>query len=99
MASLKRKAFRILLDDLNRTFYFNLTFFWHVLKISTNCFLLCKDILPKYSKHMKISLLSDILFDGLDGINNLSRNFFMQLSIKNSGNEFLCQIDFKNSIS
>ena len=40
---------------------------------------------------MKISLLSDMLFDGLDGINSLSRNFFMQLSIKNSGNEFLYQ--------
>ena len=74
-------------------------FLRHVLNIFINCFLLCRGILPKKSKQMKISILSDIDLEDLRVMRNLYKFFLIQLLIKKSGNEFSCQIFFKYLIS
>ena len=67
--------------------------------ISIKCFLLCREILPKNSKQMKISFLSEMVLEDFRLMNSLSKKILIQLSIKKSGNEFLCQIIFKYLIS
>ena len=77
---MKWEAFLILFDDLKMTLTFK--FFLHVLKISVSCFLLWNGIFPKNSKKIKISFLSLTKSDVLRVINNLPKNFLIQLSMK-----------------
>ena len=71
--------------------------FWQVRKISMSCFLLWRVILPKNSKQIKTSFFFDTVPDIFRLITSLSRNILIHLSIKKSGKEFLCLIEFENS--
>ena len=89
---LKRKALRILFDDWNKTFDF--IFLRHVLNISINCFLLCREILRKNSKQIKISFLYEMVLEDLQVMNSWSKNILIQLSIKRVETNFTFEINF-----
>ena len=84
--SLKRKVLFILLDGLENTF--SVIFFWQDWRMSFNCFLNLKDIFPKYCKVIRTSFFVHVRFWWLRLMNNLLRNFWTHLSIKNNRNEF-----------
>ena len=64
---LKTKSITNFVNDQSTAFSF--IFLQHVVNLSINCFLLCRETLPKNSKQMKISFLSELVLEDLKVMN------------------------------